>query len=437
VFTALAHGVVEAWSVLLFEIMVWGLTLVWAGKAFYERQLTIMIPQPLWSLVALLALGILQGLSFTDGEGTRHSLSMDAEATRGAVMLLCCLLACALLAANFLTTRERLEKLARWMIYFGLALAVFGLIQHFTWNGKFYWLRPVEVEAPFGPYVNRNHFAGYIELLMPWPVAMMLVRRKQRWERMFYAFAAAWMGIAVVMSLSRGGMISLIAELIFIGALSLRVGHHRPETSSRPRRDLRGRIIRLAAVGAVLLTIIWGVLWLGAERVINRIATGQETDPTIVQTAQTFASSRGELWRGGWGVFCAHPVIGVGLGAFETAYPMYSQDRGLDKIAAHAHNDYLQVLTDSGVVGGLFVLWFIVTVGWAVARGIRSRDPFLSAVTLACGAGIFGLLVHSLFDFNLQLPSHALLFLIFAAIVWQIGTGILPTRQDVIAGRDL
>ena len=196
------------------------------------------------------------------------------------------------------------------------------------------------------------------------------------------------------------------------------------------------RFLAPKGMAAIMATIMLGVFWLGAERVINRIATGQETERAVTQSAETFNSSRGELWRDGWTIFRANQVAGAGLGAFETAYPIYSLDRGLGRITAHAHNDYLQILTDAGIIGGALALWFIAVTCWAVKRGLRSRDPFLSGVTLACGAGIFGLLVHSLFDFNLQLPSHALLFMIFAIIVWQIGSGVLPTREDAIAGCD-
>jgi O-antigen ligase len=337
-------------------------------------------------------------------------------------------------AINILTSREKFEKLARWLTYLGLAISIFAIIQYFTWNDRFYWIRSTEAEAPFGPFVNRNHFAGYMELLMPWPIALMLLRRRQAWERIFYAFVAAWMGSAVVISLSRGGMISLIAELIFIGMLSGRAGQLVPRISSRKRFRLRPLLVRAGAVAAIMATITLGVFWLGAERVINRIATGQETDKGAQQSTATFSSSRGELWRDGWRVFLAHPIAGAGLGAFETAYPIYSVDRKSSRITAQAHNDYLQVLTDGGIIGGALALWFIAATCWGIRRGLRSRDPFLSVVALACGAGIFGLLVHSFFDFNLQLPSHALLFLIYAATVWQIGTGVLPTRQDAIAG---
>jgi hypothetical protein len=85
----------------------------------------------------------------------------------------------------------------------------------------------------------------------------------------------------------------------------------------------------------------------------------------------------------------------------------------------------LQVLTDAGIIGGLLALWFVLLVAWAVRRGMQAQEPSLRAVALACGAGLFGLLVHSLFDFNLQLPSHALLFVAEAAILWQIGAAVV------------
>jgi O-antigen ligase len=81
-----------------------------------------------------------------------------------------------------------------------------------------------------------------------------------------------------------------------------------------------------------------------------------------------------------------------------------------------AHNDYLQIVADCGVAGGLIALWFLIALFRAFSRGIRSRDPLMIALALASGAGAFGLLVHSVFDFNLQLPSNALLFLLLTAV---------------------
>jgi len=119
-------------------------------------------------------------------------------------------------------------------------------------------------------------------------------------------------------------------------------------------------------------------------------------------------------------ISCA-ALLGVGLGAYETAYPIYTRENGEQGITAEAHNDYLQILADAGVVGAALALWFLITIFRAIARGVRSPDPLVAAIALGGGAGLFGLLVHSLFDFNLHLPSHALVFLIQSTVISYLG----------------
>ena len=114
---------------------------------------------------------------------------------------------------------------------------------------------------------------------------------------------------------------------------------------------------------------------------------------------------------------------------------MYSRD-DLTALVSESHNDYLQVLADCGIVGGMLALWFIVSVFRAVVRGTRSRDPLLRGLALASGAGVFGMLVHSLFDFNLQIPSNALLFLFLSAVASSVGAirvsrDVEPVRRSV------
>src|SRR5262249_17761740 len=156
-----------------------------------------------------------------------------------------------------------------------------------------------------------------------------------------------------------------------------------------------------------------GVLWVGVDPVVNRIA-GQS------EKAETFFTSRGWLWRDTAAVIQANPLFGVGMGAFQTAYPIYSKSDGSLQVA-QAHNDYLQILADFGVAGFAAAAWFLVSIGRAFKYGIRSRDRLLAGMALGGGAGIFAMLVHSLFDFNLQIPSNALLFLLLAAVVSHIG----------------
>lgn len=424
IFAAVAHGAVEPWSEFVFVIWTAILALLWMIKVVYDRKMMIFVPQTAWPMVALILLGVAQSFSFKNADGSWRSLSLDVEATRGTVLLLCCLLLCSLIAANFLTHRERLQRMAFFLTIFGLLLSSFALIQFFTWNDKFYWFRAAHTESPFGPFVNRNHYAGYIELLLPWPVILMLSRQRRE-EKLFYGFAAAWMAMSAVFSLSRGGMISIFAELMFLAAFGPR-GDQDYSTDYTGTRRFGAFLLRVGAVAAIIAAAIGGLNWLGTERVVNRLAPEQVNVQTASALSENSSPSnnwddRGELWRDSWSVFRANPLTGVGLGAFETAFPAHDRSSNVSRIVTpQTHNDYLQALTDGGLIGGLIVFWFLVVFARAVWRGLRLAEPLMSLSVLACSAGCFGLLVHSLFDFNLQLPSHALLFLSFSAITVQL-----------------
>src|SRR4030095_11996001 len=111
----------------------------------------------------------------------------------------------------------------------------------------------------------------------------------------------------------------------------------------------------------------------------------------------------------------AHPYVGTGLGAFGVIYTKYDTRNGLFRLE-QAHNDYLQVLSDGGIVGALIALSFVVLLFYLALKRARSQDDFRRGVALAALSGCFAVLVHSFFDFTLHTTSNALLFLITAAL---------------------
>ena len=431
VFTALAHGAIEPWSVALFELSLVALLLLWGIKIVVDKQLVMNIPAAAFPLIAFLALGLAQSIVLTGQDGRRLSLSMNVEITRVTVTIIFFSLAAFLMAANFLMSRARLRMLTKFIVVFGLAMAVFGLVQKLAWNGRFYWLRVAseDIASPFGPFFNHSRFAGYLELLLPVPVALIMTRSLRLEARIFYGFAAVMMGVATIASLSRGGMISLVAELMFIAILSVRLAREREDVFQRNilvRRSAgAAHYLRLFSQAGVILTIALtitlGILWIGPEPVVNRVTQGSLA--SAEPQKETLWTSRGWIWRDTLTMIRKHPLIGVGLGAFETAYPIYSQSDGSLLVNA-AHNDYLQVLAEGGVIGGALILWFIIAIFRATSRGLRSRDPWLAGLALGSSASIFGMLVHSLFDFNLQFPSHALVFVLLSAVVSHLGAKV-------------
>ncbi len=426
VFTALAHGAVETWSLATFELLLILLTALWGIRAVMNKQLTLQVPRIVFPLVGLLIWGLIQSFVYTDQAGLRHSLSMDVEATRQTTTVLFILLLALLLATSLLARREYLAHLPMFLAGYGLVLALFGLIQYFSWDGRFFWWRQTTdlVTAPFGPFVAHNHFAGYMELLLPIPIAFVILQVGRIEARIFYGFAAALMGGAAIASLARGGFISLFAQLIFLAAATPFISHqgrHSGRHDISHARSHRRKPTKVAAplIAVMVITVAIGasIYWIGLEPVINRITQGK-----IVATdakEDSFLVSRGWIWRDTITMIRAHLVPGVGLGAFETAFPIYSQSDGSLQIG-QAHNDYLQLVAEAGVLGVVLLLWFLGIVLSQTFRGMQVSDPLLAALALGCGGSIVGMMVHSIFDFNLQLPSHALLLVMLTAVLARV-----------------
>src|SRR5437867_2735394 len=413
IFTTLAHGAVEPWSIALFELMVVGLLLLWGVKATLDGHLEITIPATALPIAALLLLGMTQSVIFTDTAGRRAGLSMDVEATRQTVTVLLFIGASFIIAANFFVTRERLFLLANVLIVFGAVVATFALIQNFTWQGRFYWLRATP-RTVFGPFVNHSHFAGYMAMLVPVPLALILKAIRGQ-ARLLYGFAAALMGTAAIVSGSRSGIISLAAAVVLLAVLNRRCTVGAVYDRAVIDRAYRFRLSRIGPISLVTLSIIAGVLWVGATPVLERL--GQAVDQLVRSGSPDV--SRAMIWQDTVKIIRDYPILGAGLGTYDTIYPTYAHTEelfGLD----YAHNDYLQVLAEAGAVGGLIAVWFIVVIFSAASRGIRSRDPLFASLALAGAAGILGVLVQSLSDTDLQIPSNALLFLVLSAVVSQV-----------------
>jgi O-antigen ligase len=369
-----------------------------------------------WPLIGLFLLGLFQLLPLrTNGDGAGaisgqpvSSLSIDPYSTRLALVQLMALLIYFAAALAFIDSRKRLRLIVRVITFFGFALAFIGLIQFFTSPEKIYWLKELPQSAPFGPFYNRHHFAGYMELTMALPLGLIFSGAIERDKRPLYIFAAALMGIALIMTNSRGGLIALFAEIVFLFVMT-GFGRRERERSGGEERTgrVRAALVRAGLGLALVVALIGGALLFGGEAALSRLAgTVNSNDPT---------TGRAHFWSVTLRIIQAHPVIGSGLGSFGLAYTQYDSRNGTERLE-QAHNDYLQLLSDAGVIGmgiGLFFLVALFRTGFARRE---SDDTFRRGVATGALAGCFAVLVHSLFDFTLHTTSNALLFLILAAL---------------------
>ena len=162
------------------------------------------------------------------------------------------------------------------------------------------------------------------------------------------------------------------------------------------------------------------MLLLGGEVSIYRFIDSVNTDdPT---------TGRAHFWAVTLDIIKAHPVVGTGLGAFGVIYTRYDSRNGLFRLE-QAHNDYLQVLSDAGIIGAVLAFSFVALLFWKAISRARSKDDFRRGVALAALSGCFAVLVHSFFDFTLHTPSNALLFLVMAALATLNGRVEAPRRK--------
>jgi len=163
---------------------------------------------------------------------------------------------------------------------------------------------------------------------------------------------------------------------------------------------------------ALIVALFGGVVLLGGEDALTRIIGSVNTDdPT---------TGRAHFWGVTLDIIKTHPWIGTGLGAFGVVYTGYDSRNGMYRLE-QAHNDYLQVLSDGGIIGAVIALFFVVNLFRMGFTRRDSRDEFRRGVATGAMAGCFAVLVHSFFDFTLHTPANALLFLVLAALATMNG----------------
>ena len=383
VFAIAAHGAVEAWALAVLETSASLLFLYWAVRTYMTREESVFISPLLPPLFALVFF-VLGQLLF---RGTASPYD-----TRVALQLLTALTLLLFLATQAFRTTDEWRFYVWFIMAFGFLVGVFGILQHLTFNGKLYWFREMRYGGiPFGPYVNRNHFAGFAELVIP--VALVpLVLGKVRRERWFAVGLLALLPLgALFLSASRGGIISLAAEL---GVLTLLL----------ILRRAGGKHVLAGAV--VLLFAFILVSWLGAQQILERFSSMQSLEVT--------SGKRASMRLDTWHIFRERPWTGTGLGTLQTVFPAYETQYDA-KVVNHSHNDYLEALAETGIAGAACCAWFLGALFFGSLRRVLLQDkPFSAALHLSGLVACTGFLVHSLVDFNLHIPGNTLLFFLMA-----------------------
>src|SRR6266571_3825751 len=343
-----------------------GVLLLLAGQGSLVAPIHLPVAVPLL-LIVLVLLQILPlpasaaplfGRTLEDLAGRSHfTVSIAQYQTVSHLLLLVTYLTAFFLTLVVCQYRRAKKRLVFALLALGMFEALYSLIQSFTgWQQIFTYVKKYYLEDATGTYINRNHFAGLLEMILPFAVAFALLRAE------------------VLLRNALGGM-ATISKIV-------------------SRNEL--------------LSV---VVWLGSDPVISRFETlGQEYNLT--------GQNRISIWDDTLGLIRQHPFFGTGFGSFSVAYPSV-QTAFLNLLVEHAHCDYLEVVSELGFPGGLLVFGSIFWILALTVRNYKNaQERFDKAASLGCIGSISAILIHGLADFNLYIPANALVFAVILALAW-------------------
>ncbi|RPJ49796.1 MAG: tetratricopeptide repeat protein, partial [Acidobacteria bacterium] len=324
------------------------------------------------------------------------------------------------LTFTLLVTRERpghARFLALFLVAIGLFDAFYGLVQSLGGMAPVSNVDPQMGTMASGTFVNRNHFAGLLNMTIPVALGGLYAtfpRRGHKLRSEGYAWAwiillvTGFMGLAILLSWSRGGTLSLIASLVFLSFLMM---------LKRRRRENRTRLSAGAAWVLLLTTVLLGA-WVGIDTLIDRFGHAEDD-----------STERLLVYRDSLRLIAAHP-LGVGPKMYQYFFTP-PVDVSLDCRWTHAHNDYLETAVEYGIPLALLFWGFV---GWRLWRAGRTfldppqdhadSDLWSEGIALGCAGAIFSILLHSLVDFNLQIPINWVVFCMVLGLAW----GRTPVR---------
>lgn len=347
-----------------------------------------------------------------------HALSIAPAATVMAIGLLGGFI---VLLAGLLRglTRDSVLTLARGIVWIGTLVALAGILQKLILGDdpslgmKIYgvWAPDFKLTTPFGPFINKNHFAGWVLMVLPLAFGLVMgavdeqrgaigrgLRRHLVWLSTpdagavsLIVVAGALMTLSLVMTRSRSGLLCLALLLV---AAAITAGR---------RLDSRGS--RIALVALLSVVVVAPLAWAGTDTAIARLAA----EPSSVQL-------RLHIWKVAAAIFHDFALFGSGLNSFSVAAIQYQPPGPLHY--QEAHNDYLQLLAEGGLVIGLCALVAILFAADGIARRFSRDDDRTENYWVRAGAtlGLVAIGAQSLVEFSLQMPGNALLFTLLLAI---------------------
>ncbi len=403
IFTTLLYGTVHQPIIAVFYVLTALMLVLWAVGAFRSGSVRFtpnLIP---FTILATAVYGLVQIIPFGSiaaAAGVANiprTISVDPFATQVSAFHLLALFIFLAVAMSLIDSAGRLLRLVAFITIFGFGYAFFAILQGVLSPELIYGIyEPSSGAAPYGSFVNRHNFAAFIEMAIALPLGLLFVGAVGRDKRLLYITAVALMGVALLLSGSRGGLVAFFAQVVLLVILTIRSRRH------------SNKLVVVALAAVLIAAIVGGSFFVGGDTSLSRV--------TDTAGTKDITTDRTHIWTVTLAVIANHLPFGAGLGAFGVAYTPYDTYSGLERVE-QAHNDYLQVVSDAGIPGILIGLAFLFLIWNTGRRAINTTNIVRRGIAFGALAGIFAILVHSLFDFVLHTTAISVMFLTLIALL--------------------
>ncbi len=381
IFTPLAYGAVGSWSIAILEITAALMAVLLIFKSESIRSL------PIYIIVFLILYASLH----------LFVISIYPWATKTELLKIIAYAIIFFVTLNTIKAKLQITRVLLAIIIMGFLMSILSLMRHFG------------VKIP-GGFVNPDHFSAYLGMIIPLSLGFLLVpsfnteqqhtnderRPMIAGHRPLLFFFALVMSTALFFTMSRGGMFSFIAALLFIASL----------VSTRRSIKNKGWIILAIAVFIILI-----IAWLGATPIVERILSVK------AEIASRYFGGRLPIWQGTIGIINDNFIFGTGLGTFNYIFPKYQPLEIINKHYTYAHSDVLELLSETGIIGfSLAVICGLWSVVYLFRRFNERHDPWVVGMSLCAFGSLTAIFLHSFTDFNLHIPANAVLLAVILAL---------------------
>ena len=314
----------------------------------------------------------------------------------------------------------------------------FGIIKYSLKSNKFFLLfheieKPQKVEFLTGTLGNPNHFAFYLEMIIPLTLAALFLKidlfesSSGFREKLILTFnkdkgflisliLVVMFSVSIILTGSRAGIITLVTTLIIFSLLMFYL--------------TRSKILR-KKIRVILITIALVTLYVGIKNTSDKFMS------TNIDSGGRFLR-----WPNSIGMFKDFPLFGTGFGTYKYSFLLYDTDLG-GKWSTNAHNEYIETLTDGGIIGstlGMIILCFLIFAIYKMWK-VR-RHPRIRLFGIGILSSIYAALFHSFFDYSLRIPSNSFVFILILGLGIKFVTyrreftesGLPKKRQQRITG---